>query len=279
MTMLDSLAKSPVVRKGGALLRQVPRRIRRFSATADDYKRRPPVLVNSLPKSGTHLLLQIARALPETDYFGSFIAQRPSTSTRVRSDAEIERMIDRITPGEVVPAHVHFSERTAASLKQRNVLHLFIHRDPAAVILSEVAYLSDMARWNALHARFAALKTIQERIDLAIDGDGSPEYPDAAARFAPFLDWCARDDVVSLRYEDLMNPETRPAELRRIAECHGNRAGLNADTDLISVMDNAIMPQKSHTYREKSAKSQRPEFTEFQRDRFLKMFEHVRYDW
>jgi len=278
MTMLDSLAKSPVVRKGGALLRQVPRRIRRFSASADDYTRRPPVLVNSLPKSGTHLLLQIARALPETEYFGSFIAQRPSTSTILRSDAQIERMIDRITPGEVVPAHVHFSERTATSLKQRNVLHLFIHRDPAAVILSEVAYLSDMARWNALHARFAALKTMSARIDLAIDGDGSPEYPNAAARFAPFLDWCTRDDVVSLRYEDLMNPQTRPTELRRIAQAYANLAQINDDTDLLSRMEHAIAPEKSHTYRAKNASTERPAFSAQQQARMQKLFEGMQHD-
>lgn len=230
---------------------RVPRLAARITASPEDYTSWPPILVNSLPKSGTHLLLQIARALPRSRYYGSFVAQRPSTSMRCRSQRQINRLIDQIVPGEVVPAHLHYTAETAKALTRRNIFHLFIYRDPESVILSEVAYLSDMAPWNALHRRFIALHTWEDRVKLAIEGDGTPEFPDAVSRFRPFLAWREDPNVLCLSYERLMAPTHRRPELRRIAQAFLSRCprctlGVDALEDQLY---RAIKPENSHTRR------------------------------
>lgn len=266
--------KSPFVRKGGALVKKIPRGFAGFSANPKMFIDFPPVIVNSLPKSGTHLLLQIASALPETRNYGSFIAQRPSMSVRLRSQKEINRLIGKIVPGEVVAAHLHHSAETAALLKKKNALHLFIHRNPEDVVLSEVFYLSEMAPWNALHRRFSKLTQLDDRLELAIEGDGSPEYPDAASRYSPFLAWLEDKDTISLRYEDLMSPTQRDSELRRVAEEYLNRSDFKNFTveDLVSRMRFSIDPERSHTYSATESRADRPKLEPRHSDRLKYLF-------
>ncbi|WP_293418517.1 hypothetical protein, partial [Phenylobacterium sp.] len=59
---------------------QVPRAIERQRSTPASYASSPPIIVNSIPKSGTHMLMQVARAMPGTRYYGSFVARIPSWS-------------------------------------------------------------------------------------------------------------------------------------------------------------------------------------------------------
>ena len=251
--------QSAKLRKGSAFILKAPRRLRRLRSLEEDYHRRPPVLVNSLPKSGTHLLLQVARALPNISYYGAFIAQRTSASTRLRSQPEINNLIDQIVPGEVVPAHLPFSSETATKILNWKALHLFISRDPEAAILSEVVYLSEMAPWNALHDRFQRCSNIEEKVRLAIEGDGSPEFPNAAQRFAPFLEWRKDPNVTCVTYEELMTPERRYNALLKIAQAYLRRnSSIEIDINKLILMINcAIKPQRSHTYRPKTQSTPR----------------------
>jgi sulfotransferase 6B1 len=236
---------------------RLPRTVARLRANDEEYGRCPPILVNSLPKSGTHLLLQIVRALPNTRYYGTFIAQRPSTSTHLRSQRAINHLIEQIVPGEVVPAHLHYSPETVANLERQGVLHIFIHRDPKAVILSEVAYLSKMAPWNALSRRFSMRQSMEDRVTLAIEGDGTPEYPNAAERFSPFLAWVNNPSTLCVTYENLIAPDRRNGELRRIVEAFLRRTSAPKDEieELVGRLSCAIDPQSSHTYRSKRSGS------------------------
>ena len=239
---------SPVLRKARAAIGQLPRMLARQFAGADSFAAHPPILVNSLPKSGTHLMMQIAEALPGARQYGSFIAQRPSWAAWTRDTAQIEARIARIAPGEVLGAHLHHSPRIARALARRNVLHLFIYRDPRAVLVSEVQYLAQVARWNALHKRFAEARDFNAQIDLAIAGDGSAALPDMALRYGPYLAWVDAPGVLAVRYEDLICPKRRPLVLRDVLARHGERCGLSHDPRHLARLAEAILPEQSHTY-------------------------------
>lgn len=179
---LPPIRNSAPLRKASAFALKAPRMLRRWTSPDSDYANFPPVLVNSVPKSGTHLLMQIARALPGTRYYGSFIAQQPSVTLRTRSADEICTLIGRLAPAEVAGAHLHHSETTAAALRDRNVLHLMIIRDPLDVLQSEAHYLAEMNRFHRMAREFAGLPT-PERLELALNG--SAQIPD---RYPQFLD-------------------------------------------------------------------------------------------
>jgi hypothetical protein len=54
-----------LVRKSSAFLLRAPKRWNRLWVRQEDYLAQPPVLSNSFPKSGTHLLDQIVAGLPD----------------------------------------------------------------------------------------------------------------------------------------------------------------------------------------------------------------------
>lgn len=193
--------------------------------------------------------MQIARALPHTRYFGSFIAQQPSVSLRMRSDEEIVRMAARLAPGEVVGAHLHYSEPISRALAEMNALHLLIIRDPAEVLLSEVHYLSSMNRFHRMAREFERLAD-DERIDLALGGASklAERYPPFADRIAPYAGWLDDPDVCLVRYEEFSKPDRARAACRRIVEAWAKRKPEAVDIDhLAAKAANAVAPEKSHT--------------------------------
>src|SRR5262245_30165889 len=97
------------VRKGSALLLSAQKGLTRAHAR-DQFALRPPVLANSFPKSGTHLLDQIADALPDRLNYGAFLSSMTSSfQYRLRTNESTLRFINRTVPGELVRAHLHWA--------------------------------------------------------------------------------------------------------------------------------------------------------------------------
>ena len=98
--MLRGLSKSAPVRKGKASALAVAKLIRRYASSASDFAERPPIIINSLPKSGTHLLLQVVLGLPSYSTYGGFIATTPSLTMRRRSDEALVRVVVPVSTTE-----------------------------------------------------------------------------------------------------------------------------------------------------------------------------------
>ncbi len=254
---------SAPVRKGRALANRVPQAAVRRSARPFDYRKAPPVVVNSLPKSGTHMLMQIAQGLPGTRYFGTFIPQTPSLTLRERRQDALDRLIQRIAPGEVVGAHLYYNERTAAALDTVNALHLFIHRDPRDVLLSEVHYLTSMAPWHRMHRAFASLDDHEARVHLAIVGDGTDRYPDSSRRIGAYLGWCESENPTVVSYEQLSDRSLLLSKVGDIIKAYGERgASITDSAGLRQSLIDAIEPEKSHTFNRGTTGRWRHEMSE-----------------
>lgn len=244
--------RNAAIRKGLAFALIAYRQIRYPFVTPESYLRNPPIIVNSIPKSGTHLLLQIARSLPDTHYYGAFINWASSVTLIRRSQSQIDRMVRRMIPGEVAGAHLHYSEYTSKVLLQQNVAHWLIVRDPVDIVLSEVHYLRHM-NWHHRMAREFRHLSEQAAIELCLDGSQkSPGlFPPFDDRLRPYLSWLDQPAVTLVRYEDLLRAETRHSTIQRIvAAWRHQHAGLRpADYDLtVARAEQAIAPERSHTY-------------------------------
>ncbi len=255
ITLIDSaLAKrNNLFRKGVAYAHQVPRTFRRVVASSEAYSSRPPVIANSIPKSGTHLLLQITRALPGTVYYGSFLAWSTSWSLKARSQQEMNFHINRIVPGETLGAHLHWSDETARRLEAINALHLLIIRDPRDIALSEAEYLAHMNRFHRMHRHFARVSDPKERLRMVLEG--VPEvgglFPQFANRIEPYLGWLNEANCMVVRYEDLRTPSTRYPQLVRIAQKWTQRCDPGYNVEMLAArLEQAIAPERSHTFRE-----------------------------
>lgn len=244
--------RSDLVRKGIAYALQAPRALRGLTASVEDYQRHPPIVVNSIPKSGTHLLLQVARSLPGTRYYGSFLAWASSRDLVARSPGRMAFHAGRIVPGEVLGAHIHHQGAVAERLAGMGALHAFIIRDPVDALLSEAHYLGEMAPYHRMAGEFRPLGP-DERIEAALKGSTRhPDlYPGFRARLAPYLPWLEETGVHVVRFETL---RARPAHAigslleawraRLPAPARPDAAGMDR---LMQQAITAIAPDRSHT--------------------------------
>lgn len=244
------LRKSSVLRKGSAFAFKPISKMQRQFSRRDDYLDGPPVIVNSLPKSGTHLLLQVTRSLPGSMYRGNFIATAPSISLKRRSDETLSRLITNILPRETLGAHIYYSDQAVEAAKALNALHLFIYRDPRDVITSEAFYLAEMNRWHRMHKVFSGLKSQDERLALALSGYDE-RYPECNARILPYAGWLKpQSGALAIRYEDISGAG-QEAEIDRIVTAWQDKGGQTADSSaLAAALKRAVAPEKSHTFRE-----------------------------
>jgi hypothetical protein len=259
--------RSGLVRKGAAALLLVPKWYRSLSTDPGDLASRPPVLANSFPKSGTHLLVQILGGLPDRVNYGEFLASTTSSFRfRERSAESTCRFIRGFVPGEIIRGHLYFEPLYADELAKRHTVNYFIYRDLRDVVVSEAHYLRDMNRWHRLHPYFRRLKSIEDAITLSITGLNPPtpgiEYPNIAERFARYQGWLTHPDCFCLRFEDLRS-EKRATILRQMAEFYlhrDSRSGLDVN-ESVRAMEANVEPHKSHTFRSGQKAAWQKEFT------------------
>ena len=109
--------------------------------TADQLAAQPPVLANSFPKSGTHLLVQIVEGLPDRTNYGTFLASNTSSfQLRERSPENTCGFIRGFVPGEIVRGHLYYDPAYAEELNRRRTVNYFVYRDPRDVVVSEATH-------------------------------------------------------------------------------------------------------------------------------------------
>lgn len=214
----------------------------------------PPVLVNSVPKSGTHLLYQLFENDPAVKDFGEFLASTPSVTQRELSAAKMVRRIERLRRGELFRGHLFHDDGVVQALCRMNVVHFFIYRDPRDVVCSEAHYLATMNRWHRMHRRFAGFAEAKDRIALSIDGIGNgstdPYFPDINVRYRRYLPWMYERTVCAVKFEDLVGV-SQVESVRRIMTFYGAAKGESPsgiESHVATAMEQ-INPTRSHTFR------------------------------
>ncbi len=227
----------------------------------------PIVFANSFPKSGTNLLLQILRALPEVGPYTqskTFVLTYESATGRKRSADELRAELDALRPGDVAGGHLHATPENRAALCRPGVLNLFIYRDPRDVVVSHAHYVTFMDPRHVHHRHYAeTLHTMDERIAASILGrpDIDIEFPDIRARFEPYLGWLDRTDVMAIRFEDLIaDPRSVIDRLLTRLEAAAGQLTLPR-TAAVARLHAAINPATSKTFREGRTGAWRDAFT------------------
>jgi hypothetical protein len=245
---------------------RVPRTLTRIGVHREDHDLHPVLIGNSLPKSGTHLLMQILEAFPGARNFGTFIAKAPSISFLPRSDAYLAKLLNQAVPGEILGAHLTYSPLLVDAAMRTNSCHYFIYRDPRDVVISNAHYMQNKNIWNRLH-RVAARKfpSFEDKITMLLTGfdkdEGGFDYPDLRRRIEPFVPWIDHPSVCAVRFEDLAL-ENQDATIRRMVHhfC-ARRNGGDEEGDLVAAAKTAIAPNRSHTFRSGRSGEWRRHFT------------------
>lgn len=242
------------MRKGQAIGRRLPRAYCRLLASKADFAARPPIIVNSLPKSGTHLLMQLISSVPGYTNYGTFIATTPSLTMKRRKDASLASSIMRLAPGEICGAHLYWSEEVQAAIRRRGAISLFIYRDPRDVFWSEMQYLLRMNRWHRAGRFGRRISDSDKRFDFflhGLEGRTAFEWPSLVGRVEPYLGWLDDLSTFRCRYEDFLEPANRAAVLFNLADFVLSRAssGRATSEEMAADFEAAIRPSESHTFR------------------------------
>ena len=255
LSMLTS--PSPIKNPG---LRIALRSIRRRQRSVDKLLGRGPglcsrrILCDSIPKSGTNLLMQVLHSFPGVVSYDTSIATRRMIRLRHLDQRFLRQEILRLAPGECALAHLEFDEQLASFLQQNEVLHFFIIRDPRDQLVSEMHYLSRMAPWHRMHRELRKMDSDAKRIDALIDGvfvDGQELYPSTAQKLSSYAKWLQRTDVCVVRFESMLG-EHREHEIHKIVNYYCDSAELPASYDREKLIANglkSIDPAKSRTFR------------------------------
>lgn len=216
---------------------------------------RLPILLGiSFPKSGTHLLDQIllgfSKVAPYAKRLHSFYAEYDGESGKKHSAEEGVAWLKGLRAGDVASAHLFAREEAVRRICSPEFAPYFIFRDPRDVVVSHVFYVTEMEARHVHHDYYRSLPDFDARLMVSILGrpDSAAEFPDIAARFAPYLGWLKEPEVLSIHFEDLIHDRT--GCLTKIMEHLLNRAALKASREeILNALESAINPKKSPTFR------------------------------
>jgi hypothetical protein len=239
----------------------------RFSSLAAPENGWPALIGISFPKSGTHLLDQIllgfSQVAPFSTRLHSFFAGYEGASGRKRSLAETLAWVNSLGPRDVASAHLFAWPDVVERVCSSGFVPYFIFRDPRDVVVSHVFYVTDMEPNHVHHAYYQSLPDFDARLMVSILGrpDSEAEFPNIAGRFAPYLGWLDRPEILPLHFEDFVHQ--RADFLDRILDRFLERVPLQAPRSLIlAALENAINPNKSPTFRSGKTGEWKKHFTE-----------------
>jgi hypothetical protein len=214
----------------------------------------PAVLGNAMPKSGSHLIIQVLQGLTKIGPFVNpgFPPVNRSQDNRKQPDSFVLASIERMRPGDIAYGYVHAREPFISALARPGRATVFVYRDPRDMIVSHVFYATQMHKGHGMHRHYTeTLHTMEERINAAIQGVEEPgaELSPIRKKYENYLGWLNHPDVLCLRFEDLiLNREKALGRILDYLAQRGFRPQV-ARPQAIAALAQAIAPHKSGTFR------------------------------
>lgn len=248
------------------------------------------LFINSLPKSGTHLLSKTVELFGYHEHFDPqnlddservtplFFNYREvknalakhseqaisndedaiyvGTLTPVYAGAEhFRRWFGALASGSYILGHVGYSEKLSQILAEIGVHHLFIIRDPRAVIASLLSFILDtrgMPRPHFLEADFREMSPDQ-RLNLLLEGGYAPKADVHVTPFANVYNtmwsWHRDPRCLTIRFEDLVGPSGGGSESQQREVVQRVAATLDVSFDALTLKLTEIYSSNARTFR------------------------------
>lgn len=222
--------------------------VRRLRANASGH----PILANSIPKAGTHLLTSCLSLLPGITDSG--LRGRGQVV-----DRRLETQLRMVGGGCFMPMHLTFSDERAQLLSDVGFKMVLIIRDPRDIVVSHFHYVSYRSRRHRLHAYYTSLPDDQTRLMVSITGILEPQndpivrLPDIDSRSRAFLTWKDHGACV-VKFENLVGPhgggtsEAQEKEICTLAEY----LGVDYSEETIKHIARNVYDPQSATFRKGS---------------------------
>ncbi len=244
---------------------------RRYAAArrwgSETLQKTPIVLGNAMPKSGSHLIIQVLQGLTKLGAFVNpgFPPVNRSEDNSKLPEADVLANLQRLHPGDIAYGYVHAREPFITELTKHGIATVFVYRDPRDVIVSHVFYATDMHKGHGMHSYYTEqLQTMEERINAAIQGVEEPgsKLTSIQAKYENYLGWLEEPNVLSMRFEDLiLNRETALGQILDYLETRGYSPIVDR-RQAVNILEESIAPRRSGTFRKGQPGNWQEHFTE-----------------
>lgn len=232
---------------------------------ADNLHNAPAVLGNAMPKSGSHLIIQVLQGLVELGPFVNpgFPPVNRSEDNHKLPDQAILKNLHCMHSGDIAYGYIQAREPFLSALTGPDNSHratVFVYRDPRDFIVSQVFYATEIHKSHGMHRYYTeVLHSMEERVKAAIQGvgeedasgddwEGSP-LSDVLTKYEKYMGWMQQTDVLCLRFEDLILE--REVALRHLLNYLSKRGFTPriSSQEAVETLKRAIVPRKSGTFR------------------------------
>lgn len=227
----------------------------------------PVVIGNSMPKSGSHLIIQILEGLTG---IGPFVNPgmpplNRSEDNSILTPDEVCLKLSRLNHGDIAYCYLPAEEPFLSELTKPDRSVIFVYRDPRDMIISHVFYATEMNKNHNMHKYYnETLSNMDERIRAAILGVDMPENPltPIIKKYQRYLPWLDQSSILAMRFEDLILD--RDTALKKILDYLAiyNFSPKVDQITAISFLKNAIEPKRSGTFRKGKPGNWREYFTD-----------------
>ncbi|WP_026562811.1 sulfotransferase domain-containing protein [Bacillus sp. J37] len=232
----------------------------------------PSFFINSVPKSGTHLLKNIVLGIPN-------VTHNPINELYEGYFYQLNdhfRKLSLMNPNEFGAGHIIYSPEWLQMLKQLNMKHIFISRDLRDVVVSYVYFIVEKYPYHPLYDYFTKEAISQKQRYLALIygvQNDKLKYPSIADWFRPFQGWIKDPYTLYITFEDLVrSKESTQLQLRRIADYLWNdRTPPIPINIMIEKMEERMDQKYSLTFRSGKIGSWKTEFDKEVKDAFKKV--------
>ncbi|MGD6967692.1 sulfotransferase domain-containing protein [Rossellomorea vietnamensis] len=217
------------------------------------------ILVNSIPKSGTHLMLQLVEGIPKMKIAGSWI--------------DPEEKLSLIKEGIFAPAHLPYSSSAEEYIRKNNIKMILITRDLRDNVISLVHFIL-RNQYNHPYNPYLGmgLHSYEDQIMTMIKGAkvedplyGGPLIIQNIRGYSiDIMKWLDYEHVCWVKFEDLAgDTETKHNTLQRITDhlWDGLHVFNLTKEEIVEKMLRNVNPDKSATFRKGSIGDWRKDFT------------------
>jgi hypothetical protein len=230
-------------------------------------RKAPIVFGNAMPKSGSHLIIQVLEGLTHLGPFVNpgFPPVNRFEDNRKLPGHQVLKNIQRLRPGDIAYGYIQARQPFVSAITQPGWATLFVYRDPRDMLVSHVFYATEMNPRHGIHRYYTErMSSMEERLNAAIEGITEPgfELSSVRERYDMYLGWLDQPDVLCLRFEDLILQ--REAALNRLLDFLRGRGFTPSVSrqQAVETLIKSIQPQRSGTFRKGKPGNWREYFTE-----------------
>ena len=227
----------------------------------------PAVLGNAMPKSGSHLIIQVLQGLTRIGPFVNpgFPPVNRSEDNRQYTVEGILDNINRMRSGDIGYGYLDARQDYISALTREGMASIFVYRDPRDMIISHVYYATEIFPGHGMHAYYTTvLSTMEERINTAINGvaEDGLELIGVRERYETHLGWLDQPEILCLRFEQLRG---NPGQAFDSILDYLEGKGFQPKVDRVAAraaLEQSVQPKKSGTFRSGKVGDWRQHFTQ-----------------